>query len=133
MKAFEDLIFNDDVRYSKEHVWIKVAEDEAVIGISDYAQDQLGDIIFVGLPEINATFKQNEIFGFVESVKTASDLYIPAAGKVIAVNETLADNPEAVNNDPFGDGWLIRIRCEDYSQFEALLTSHQYKQVCHAG
>ncbi len=104
-------MFPADLKYTKDHEWLKPAADgTALVGITSYAQDALGDVVFVDLPEVGATFGQGEEFGTVESVKTVSELNLPAAGEVLEVNETLADHPEAVNEDPFGRGWMVKIK-----------------------
>ncbi len=101
-----------DLKYSKEHEWLRQEGNTGVVGITLFAQDQLGDVVFVELPEVGRVLKAGEQFGVVESVKTVSDLYSPANGKVIAVNETLADKPEVVNSDPYGEGWMVKLEIE---------------------
>lgn len=101
-----------DLKYSKEHEWIRQEGNTGVVGITHFAQDQLGDVVFVELPEVGRVLKAGEQFGVVESVKTVSDLYSPANGKVVAINENLADKPEVVNSDPFGEGWMIKLEIE---------------------
>jgi glycine cleavage system H protein len=100
----------DGLLYTQDHEWLRVEGDEAVVGITAYAATELGDIVFVEMPAIGAKFEQAQSFGVIESVKTASDLYSPAAGEIVAVNEALHDKPELVNNDPYGDGWMIRMK-----------------------
>src|SRR3954452_20559778 len=102
-----------ELRYTKDHEWVRVDGDEATVGITEYAADQLGDIVFVELPEAGRSVKQAAPFGVVESVKAVSDLYAPVGGEVTAANETLAGSPELVNSDPYGEGWMIRLRIED--------------------
>lgn len=121
--------FPDLLKYSKEHEWIKVEGDEATIGISAFAQKELGDIIFVDIDTLGETIEQNEIFGSVEAVKTVSDLYMPVAGEIIAINDKLKDQPELVNSDPYGDGWMIRIKITDASQVDGLLSSNEYQAL----
>lgn len=128
MKELNELQFTEDVRYFEEHTWVKPDGDELVIGISDYAQDQLGEIIFVELPEPGDTFEKGEQFGVVESVKTASELYMPAGGVVAAVNNELEDNPEMLNQQPFGSGWVIRIKPKDATELEALMDATAYRE-----
>ncbi|MGE5591292.1 MAG: glycine cleavage system protein GcvH [Bacillota bacterium] len=101
-----------DLKYSKEHEWLRQEGNTGVVGITLFAQDQLGDVVFVELPEVGRVLKAGEQFGVVESVKTVSDLYSPANGKVVAVNERLADKPEVVNSDPYGEGWMIRMEID---------------------
>lgn len=117
------------LKYSKEHEWLKVEGDEAVIGISAFAQKELGDIIFVDIDTLGETLEQNEIFGSVEAVKTVSDLYMPISGEIIAINEALKDKPELVNSKPYDDGWMIRIKITDASQIDALLSSEDYQAI----
>jgi glycine cleavage system H protein len=120
----------EDCRYLESHEWIRVEGDEAVIGISDYAQEELNDVVYVELPEVGDSLEKGEEFGTVESVKAASELYMPASGEVLAVNEALEDAPQLVNQDPFGDGWMLRIRLMDPGELEELLGLHEYKAVC---
>jgi len=119
-----------DCRYLESHEWIRVEGGEALIGISDYAQDELNDIVFLELPQVGDALEKGEEFGTVESVKAASELYMPASGEIIAVNEALEDSPELVNQDPFGDGWMLRIRIMDLHELGRLLSAEQYKAVC---
>ncbi|HWP62142.1 MAG TPA: glycine cleavage system protein GcvH [Candidatus Binatia bacterium] len=118
-----------ELRYTKEHEWLRLAGDEATVGITAYAAEQLGDIVFVELPEIGRSLDQFATFGVVESVKAVSDLYAPISGEVVAVNTALADRPELVNNDPYGEGWLIRIKPRDPAEVEALLDAAAYEQL----
>jgi len=120
--------FPDNLRYSKEHEWVRVENGEAVIGITDFAQDELGDIVFVELPDTGSHIDQNNTFGVAESVKTVSDLYCPVTGEVAGINQALEDKPELVNKSPFGDGWMIRIRMSDPSQVDGLMTAEEYKK-----
>jgi glycine cleavage system H protein len=126
MSDLDHLQFPDTVKYSKEHTWARLDGDVILIGISDYAQDQLGEIIFIDLPEIGAEFAIDEEFGVVESVKTASDLYMPVGGEVLEVNQSLEDEPEAVNNDPFGEGWMLKVKAADPAEIDALLDAQAY-------
>ncbi|MBN1955803.1 MAG: glycine cleavage system protein GcvH [Anaerolineae bacterium] len=114
-----------DLRYTKEDEWVRVEDGEAAVGITAYAQDQLGDIVYVEFPEVGDSFDQDEAFGEVESVKATAELYMPLAGEVIAVNEELEDTPELINQDPYG-AWMIRIRIDDPGQVDALLDAEQY-------
>lgn len=115
--------------YTKDHEWIKVGGDKAYVGITDFAQDSLGDIVFVDLPEVDSEFSKGETFGAVESVKAASDLYIPVSGKILEINEELVDNPEYINQDPYKN-WIISIQISDNSQLQELLTSKDYEKLC---
>lgn len=117
----------ETLRYSADHEWLRIEGDEAVVGISAYAADELGDVVFVELPEVGRTLKQAEAFGVIESVKTASDLYAPLGGEVIAVNEALAERPEVVNEEPYGGGWMVRLRLDDVSAAETLLDAAAYR------
>ena len=112
--------------YSEDHEWVKVEGDEAYIGITDHAQEQLGDIVYVELPEIHDEFEKEDSFSALESVKAASDAYIPVDGKVIEINEDLLDSPELINSDPY-DSWIIKIELSDKSQVEDLMTSEEYE------
>ncbi len=116
----------DDRRYSKEHEWLKPQGETAYIGITDYAQDQLGDVVYVDLPEAGATITQFEKMGEIESVKAVSELFAPASGEVLMANEEVVQKPELVNSDPLGAGWLLQVKLSDPSQFDALLTAQQY-------
>ncbi len=118
-----------DMRYAKTDEWLRVEGDEAVIGISDYAQDALSDIVYVELPAVGETLEQNQTFGVVESVKAASDVLMPVAGEVIATNDAAVDAPESLNSDPFGN-WLIRIRVSDPSQIDGLMDAAAYEAYC---
>ena len=127
-------MFPADLKYTKDHEWLKPAADgTALVGITSYAQDALGAVVFVDLPEVGATFGQGEEFGTVESVKTVSELNLPAAGEVLEVNGTLADHPEAVNEDPFGRGWMVKIKLTgdlagllDAPAYEALVSAESH-------
>lgn len=125
--------FPEDLRYSKEHEWVRVEGGTAVIGITDFAQDELGDIVFVELPEAGKTTQANDTFGVAESVKTVSDLYCPVAGEVVEVNSALEDEPERVNNSPYGDGWMIKVKMSDPSQADGLMTAADYKAMVKKG
>lgn len=119
--------FDESVKYQESHEWARLDGDVVTVGISDYAQDELGDVVFVELPEVGTTMNQGDAFGVVESVKAASDLYMPAGGEVVEVNEALKDTPEKINEDPFGDGWIIKIRVADASQLDGLMDAAAYK------
>ena len=119
--------FPDDVRYTKEHEWIRLEGAEAVIGITDFAQDALGDVVFVELPAVGAVLTQGQTFGVVESNKTISDLFAPVAGRVLAVNTELRDEPQRVNDEPFGSGWMIRIVVTKREELDTLLDAAGYR------
>ena len=116
----------DDLAYSREHEWVRVEDGRATIGITSFAADELGDIVFVELPEVGATLTQFGTFGVVESVKAVSDLYAPISGEVIEVNEALRDAPELMNSDPFGEGWIAKVEMGDSSELDALLDAAGY-------
>jgi glycine cleavage system H protein len=116
----------NDRRYSKEHEWLKVDGEVAIIGITDYAQDQLGDVVYVDLPAVGATITQFEKMGEIESVKAVSELFTPASGEVLEQNQAVVDKPELVNGDPHGEGWLIRIRLSDPAEPDKLLSAEEY-------
>ena len=119
-----------DLKYTKEHEWIKDNGDgTATIGITDFAQGELGDIVFVELEEEGFEFSQDDTFGTVEAVKTVSELFAPVDGEVVAINEELEDNPEVVNDDPYGEGWMIKIRLSDPSQLDNLLSADEYADI----
>lgn len=117
-----------DLLYSKSHEWVRVQGNEATIGITDHAQEALNDIVYVELPKVGQSFEQEAEFGVVESVKSVSDLYMPVAGEVTAVNETLEDAPETLNDDPYGKGWLVKVRLKDPAQAKGLLSADAYKK-----
>ena len=118
----------DGFKFSADHEWVKVEDNVALIGISDFAQGELGDIVFIDIEPDLEEVKLGETFGSIEAVKTVSDLYAPISGKVIEVNPALEDEPELVNTDPYGEGWLIKVEFSDSSQIDALLTSEDYKK-----
>jgi glycine cleavage system H protein len=126
MKELSEVNLPDDVRYAKSHEWAKLEGDKVKVGISDYAQDQLGDIVFVELPEAGDSFEKGEEFGTVESVKAVSELYMPLGGEIVAVNTDLEDSPERVNNSPYTDGWMIELKPDDASEMDGLLTNDAY-------
>ena len=118
-----------DRRYTNEHEWVRVDDGVGTVGVTDYAQDQLGDIIYVDLPAPGTSVRQSEKLGEVESVKAVSDLYAPVSGEVVDVNEEVNDHPELVNESPYEQGWLVRLRLADAAELEALLTAEQYDQL----
>lgn len=118
------------LKYSKEHEWVRVEDgDEAVIGITDFAQDQLGDVVYLDLPKVGRTLKAGEPYGTVESVKATSDLNAPAGGEVVEVNGALEKTPELVNSDPYGEGWIIKLRLSDPAELDALMDAATYEQT----
>lgn len=117
----------EDLSYTKDHEWVRTKGDEATVGITDHAQNQLGDVVYVELPKVGDKFEASEPFGSVESVKAVSEIYMPVGGKVTEVNESLNDSPEQVNEDPYGDGWMIRIKIDNPAQVDALLTAVEYE------
>jgi len=118
-----------DLRYTKDHEWVRVEGDTATIGVTDYAANQLGDVVFVDLPAVGKAVEQFATFGVVESVKAVSDLYAPLSGEVVAVNGDLGSKPELVNSDPFGDGWMIRVKVGDTAQVDELLDAAGYEKL----
>jgi glycine cleavage system H protein len=116
----------EELQYTRSHEWVRTEGDTATVGITDYAQEELGDIVFVELPEEGATFEAGDSFGTVESVKAVSDLYSPVGGEVVEVNEALNDSPEKINEDPYGDGWIIKLRISDEGD---LLSASDYEQL----
>ena len=123
----------EDLRYTADHEWLRVESGEGTIGITAYAAGELGDVVFVELPQPGRTFAKAAAFGVIESVKTASDLYAPAGGEVTAVNDKLATSPELVNSDPYGDGWMIRVRLDDPAAAEGLMDAAAYRAHIEAG
>ncbi|MCF1189971.1 glycine cleavage system protein GcvH [Mangrovimonas sp. AS39] len=118
-----------ELKYTKDHEWVMIDGDVATIGITDFAQGELGDIVYVEVETVDETLDAEEIFGTVEAVKTVSDLFLPMAGEIIEFNESLEDEPEKVNNDPYGDGWMIKVKCSDLSQLDNLLSAEDYKEL----
>ena len=121
--------FPTNVTYTNEHEWIRLEGEEAYVGITDYAQDQLGDIVFVDIPTEGETLEKGETFGTIEVVKTVSDLFLPIGGEILEVNPELEEHPELVNQDPYGKGWLVRIKPTDASELDELLDADAYKQL----
>ena len=126
MKEISELNFPDDIRYAKSHEWARSEGDTVKVGITDYAQDQLGDIVFVEMPEAGETFEKEVEFGTVESVKAVSELYMPVGGEIVAVNESLEDAPELVNNTPYSDGWMLEVKPTDSGELDSLMTKDAY-------
>lgn len=129
MKELNELKFADDVRYAEDHEWAKLEGDTVTVGISDYAQDQLGDIVFVELPQVGDSFAKGNEFGTVESVKAVSELYMPVGGEIIAVNEALEDVPESVNNAPYTDGWMIKVKPGNTTDYDSLMDREAYLEM----
>ena len=121
--------FPTNVKYTNEHEWIRLEGDEAYVGITDYAQEQLGDIVFVDVTTEGETLEKGEVFGTIEVVKTVSDLFLPIGGEVLEINPELEGHPELVNKDPYGDGWLIKIKPTDTTEMDELLDAEAYKQI----
>lgn len=122
--------FPADLRYTAEHEWIKLVDGNvALVGITDYAQDQLGDVVFVEVNSVDQDLAANEVFGSVEAVKTVSDLFLPVAGKVVEVNESLNDNPDKVNTDPYGDGWIIKLELANPADLDGLMDATAYEKL----
>ena len=119
----------EELRYTEEHEWVKLDGNVATVGITDFAQSELGDIVYIEIDTLDAEINSNEVFGTVESVKTVSDLFMPVNGKVVDVNSSLEDNPEAVNDDPYGEGWIIKIEVSNPSDIDALMNSEEYKNL----
>ena len=117
----------NDLRYTKEHEWVRIDDNILTVGITDHAQSELGDIIFIEFPELNQMISKDEPFGTIEAVKTVADLFGPVSGKVIEINEALEDSPDLVNSDSYGQGWIVKITCTDDSQLDDLLDSEKYK------
>jgi glycine cleavage system H protein len=122
----------EDLHYSKDHEWVRVDGNNATIGITDYAQTSLGDVVYVELPKAGENFSANESFGSVESVKAVSEMFIPVSGSVLEANEALSDEPEKVNADPYGEGWMIRVRMSNPGEVDSLLTAAEYEDFTKA-
>lgn len=118
-----------DLKYTKDHEWVRIDGDIATVGITDFAQGELGDIVYVEVETVDETMDKDEVFGSVEAVKTVSDLFLPLSGEIIEFNEGLEDEPEKVNTDPYGDGWMVKIKISDASQIESLLGDVDYKAL----
>ena len=125
MKELDELHLPDDIRYTDEHEWARITGDTARIGVSDYAQDQLGDIVFVELPAVGDTIAKGEVFGTLESVKAVSELYLPLSGEVVAVNTALTDAPELINQDPYA-AWIVEVRSTNAGEYDQLLSAAAY-------
>ncbi len=119
----------ENLLYTSEHEWIKIDGEIATIGVTDFAQSELGDIIFLEFPDLNSVFNKGDIFGTIEAVKTVSDLYMPIDGEICEINDTLNDNPEKVNEDPYKDGWMVKVKIDKSVSLDGLLDSNQYNQL----
>ena len=118
-----------DLKYTKDHEWVRVEGESVVVGITDFAQKELGDIVYVDVDTEGDTIEQEEVFGSVEAVKTVSDLMMPVSGEIVALNEVLEDEPELVNSDPYGRGWMIKVLVSDFTELDSLLSADQYKEL----
>ncbi|WP_297696372.1 glycine cleavage system protein GcvH [uncultured Eudoraea sp.] len=118
-----------ELKYTKDHEWIRIDGDIATVGITDFAQGELGDIVYVEVETLDETLDKDEVFGTVEAVKTVSDLFLPLSGEIIELNELLEDEPEKVNTDPYGDGWMIKVKINDTSELDSLLSEADYKEL----
>jgi glycine cleavage system H protein len=118
-----------ELKYTKDHEWIRIDGDIATVGITDFAQGELGDIVYVEVETLDETLEKDEVFGTVEAVKTVSDLFLPLSGEIIELNELLEDEPEKVNTDPYGDGWMIKVKINDTSEIESLMSEADYKEL----
>jgi glycine cleavage system H protein len=118
-----------ELKYTKDHEWVRIEGDVATVGITDFAQGELGDIVYVEVETLDESLDKEEVFGTVEAVKTVSDLFLPLSGEIVAFNESLEDEPEKVNSDPYGEGWMIKIKLSDASEIEDLMTDDDYKEL----
>lgn len=118
-----------ELKYTKDHEWVKIEGDTATVGITEFAQGELGDIVYVEVETVDETLDREDVFGTVEAVKTVSDLFLPLTGEIVAFNDSLEDEPEKVNSDPYGEGWMIKIKFSDASEVEDLLTAEDYKEI----
>lgn len=126
MKEIEELNLPEDVRYTQDHEWARLENGEIRVGIDDYAQDQLGEVVYVELPQVGEPFEKGAEFGTVESVKAVAELYMPVGGEILAVNDALADSPELVNSSPYADGWMLKIKPADPGDWDALMSREEY-------
>ncbi|MFP4050164.1 MAG: glycine cleavage system protein GcvH [Thermoplasmata archaeon] len=117
----------EELRYTEDHEWVKLTDGEAQYGITDYAQEELGDIVYIELPEVGEDVEKGDMIGVIESVKTVSDLYAPMTGTITKVNDELEESPETINDDPYGDGWIVKIEYEDKSEYESLMDAEEFK------
>ena len=121
--------FPSELKYTKEHEWIRIEGDQAVVGITDYAQGELGEIVYVDVTSVGESLAKDEVFGTIEAVKTVSDLFLPVSGEVVEFNAQLEDQPELVNSDAYGDGWIVKIAISDASEIDSLLSADEYKEL----
>lgn len=119
----------EDLKYTKDHEWVRVEGESVVVGVTDFAQKELGDIVYVDVDTEGDTIEKEEVFGSVEAVKTVSDLMMPVSGEIVTFNEVLEDEPELVNSDPYGDGWMIKVLVSDFTELDSLLSADQYKEL----
>ena len=119
----------DELKYTKDHEWVRVEGESIVVGVTDFAQKELGDIVYVDVDAEGDTIEKEEVFGSVEAVKTVSDLMMPVSGEIVVFNEALEDEPELVNTDPYGDGWMIKVLVSDFTELDSLLSADQYKEL----
>ena len=119
----------DNIKYTEEHEWVKIDNNIAIIGITDFAQSELGDIVFVEFPNTGDIFKQNDVFGTIEAVKTLADLYLPLSGEIIDINTNIENTPELINEDPYNNGWLVKIKFNNISDYDKLLSSSDYQKL----
>jgi glycine cleavage system H protein len=131
-KKIKLMNFPNELKYTKDHEWVRVEGDEAVIGITDFAQRELGDIVFVDVNGIGDEVEQNEVFGSIEAVKTVSDLFIPVTSTLLELNDEIDGSPELINQDPYGKGWIIRVKLSDPAQIDGLLSAEEYKDLVSA-
>lgn len=119
----------NDLKYTKDHEWVKIDGDTATIGVTDFAQDELGDIVYIEVETLDEELEKNEVFGTVEAVKTVSDLYLPISGTIVEFNESLEDEPEKVNTDPYGEGWMVKVKMNDADEVEELMSAEEYEAL----
>lgn len=133
MKKMDELNLPDDLQYTRSHEWVRAEGKRIKVGLTDYAQDQMGEVVFVELPSSGESFRQKEVFSTVESVKAVAEVYMPVGGKIALVNESLGDDPELVNKDPYGQGWLVEIEPDEPSQMEDMFASAGYREMIKGG
>lgn len=126
-------MYPTDCRYTREHEWVRIENDTCVLGITDFAQKELGEVVFVELPEVGHVFDAHDEIGTIESVKAVAEVYTPIAGEIVEINDTLADDPAAVNDDPHGDGWLVKVKYSSSKDFDDLMTAEQYEAFTQEG